>query len=87
MFELLFTPPDVARWLGVVADMDEVEASEPDVERGRALRRATWDAAHAAIDARPPVEADRVVINQAAAHPPPVPTPKSSGSAAVARAQ
>src|ERR1700716_2541310 len=83
VFELLHTPEDVSRWLGVIAELDGVEAIESDVRKGRDLRRAVWNAAHRAIDGGLPADRDRAVINRAAAHPTPVPILTGSGAATV----
>ncbi|HEX4700866.1 MAG TPA: ABATE domain-containing protein [Pseudonocardiaceae bacterium] len=79
-FELLHTPADVSRWLGVITELDDIEAFASDVVDGRGLRRAVWNAAHHAIDGRPPAEHDRAAINQAAARTPPVPLLTANGA-------
>jgi predicted RNA-binding Zn ribbon-like protein len=85
VFELLFTAADVSRWLGVIAELDGIVAAESDVQDARALRRAVWNAAHSAIAGQPLAEADRAVINRAAAHAPPVPLLEPSGARALHR--
>ena len=85
VFELLHTPQDVSRWLGVIADLDGIEADESSVRKGRALRRAIWHTAHRAINGSAPADRDRNVINAAAAAPPPVPMLARSGTATVRR--
>jgi predicted RNA-binding Zn ribbon-like protein len=85
VFELFRQPADVARWLGVITGLDAIQAAEPDVRDARALRRAVWNAAHAAIGGRPPAGPDLAVINRAAARPPPVPVLQASGATAVRR--
>ncbi len=85
VFELLHEARDVSRWLGVIADLDDIEAAHPDVERARALRRAIWNAAHDAIGGRLPAGPDRTVINRAAARRPPVPQLGESGGSGVVR--
>src|SRR5712691_1122983 len=84
-FEIVHAPADVVRWLGVIAEVDGIEAVAADVERCRDLRRAVWNAAHHAIGGRPPAGADRAVINRAAAEAPPVPVLADDGTAAVRR--
>src|SRR5580693_7039314 len=66
VFELVHEAADVSRWLGVIAGLDAIEAGEPDVDATRALRRAVWNAAHAAIGGRPPAGQDRTAITRAA---------------------
>lgn len=85
VFELLHEPADVSRWLGVITGLDGIEAAGPDVGEARSLRRAVWNAAHDALDGRPPSEPGRTVINRAAARVPPVPQLEASGAAAVHR--
>lgn len=85
VFELLFTAADVSRWLRVIAELEGIVAAESDVQGARALRRAVWNAAHSAIAGQPPAEADRAVINRAAAHAPPVPLLELSGARAFHR--
>jgi predicted RNA-binding Zn ribbon-like protein len=82
-FEILHTPADVSRWLGVIAELDGIEAVEPDIEACRELRRAVWHAAHSLIGGSSPGKVDRAVINRFAAGPPPVPVLTAAGSAAV----
>jgi predicted RNA-binding Zn ribbon-like protein len=84
-FELLHTATDVSRWLGVIAELDGIAAVDADVEDCRNLRRAVWNAAHRLIDGGSPAAADRAVINQAAAQPPPVPVLAASGAGTVRR--
>jgi predicted RNA-binding Zn ribbon-like protein len=85
VFELVHEAADVSRWLGVITGLDAIEAGEPDVDATRALRRAVWNAAHAAIGGRPPAGQDRTAINRAAARMPPIPLLEISGGSAVAR--
>ncbi|SRR6266566_1062174 len=85
VFELLHEAADVSRWLGVITGLDGIAAAGPDVGEARALRRAVWNAAHDAIEGRPPAGSDRTVINRAAARTPPVPLLEASGTAAVRR--
>jgi predicted RNA-binding Zn ribbon-like protein len=85
VFELLHTAPDVSRWLGVIADLDDIEADESSVHAGRALRRAIWHTAHRAIEGDPPADRDRKIINAAAAVPPPIPILGRSGRATTRR--
>jgi predicted RNA-binding Zn ribbon-like protein len=85
VFELIHEAADVARWLGVIADMDAIHADDSDVGNARALRRAVWNAAHDAIAGHAPARSDRTVINQAAARTPPVPMLTTSGTATVRR--
>ena len=85
VFELVHEPGDVSRWLGVITGLDAIEAAESDVHATRALRRAIWNAAHAAIGGRPPAGPDRTAINRAAARMPPVPLLEVSGGSAVGR--
>jgi predicted RNA-binding Zn ribbon-like protein len=81
VFELLHQPDDVAKWLGVIADVDGVHATRGDIEAVRALRGAVEGAARAAIDGRQASAADRAVINAAAAQPPMVPVLDDQGRA------
>jgi predicted RNA-binding Zn ribbon-like protein len=85
VFELIHETADVSRWLSVIADLDGIEAAAADVAQARALRRAVWNAAHAAIGGRPPSQPDRTVINRSAGWTPPVPLLEASGGAAVRR--
>jgi predicted RNA-binding Zn ribbon-like protein len=78
-FELVFTPADAARWLGVIADLDGVSAGPADVTALLALRRAIWGAACRAMAGQPPTAAQRAAINAAAAEPPPVPVLTAAG--------
>ncbi|MEP7024342.1 MAG: ABATE domain-containing protein [Actinomycetota bacterium] len=84
-FELLHTPADVSRWLGVITGLDGIKAAAPDVGATQALRRAVWNAAHAAILGGPPAAQHREIINQAAAGPPPVPALDEAGQRTVSR--
>lgn len=81
VFELFHTPQDVARWLGVIADLDHITATAADVEHARALRRAVWNTAQRAVAGKAVAAADRKVINTAAAVAPPVPFLSASGTA------
>jgi predicted RNA-binding Zn ribbon-like protein len=84
-FELLHTSEDLSRWLTVIVDLDDIEASDSDLEIGRELRRAIWNSAqHAAAGSSGP-QRDRNAINRAAAWPPPVPMLDTSGKSAVQR--
>jgi predicted RNA-binding Zn ribbon-like protein len=85
VFELFHTAADVARWLGVIAELDGVEATAADVKAGRDLRRAVWQAARSAMAGEPPAARDRAVINRAAAGPTPVPVLTAGGTAGVRR--
>jgi predicted RNA-binding Zn ribbon-like protein len=85
VFELLHEAADVSRWLGVITGLDGIAAAGPDVGEARTLRRAAWNAAHDAIEGRPPADSDRTVINRAAARTPPVPLLEASGTVAVRR--
>jgi predicted RNA-binding Zn ribbon-like protein len=85
VFELLHEDADVSRWLSVITGLDGIAAADPDVRPARSLRRAVWNAAHAAIAGHAPARADRMVINAAAAGTPPTPVLDSSGAAAVRR--
>ena len=80
-FEILFTPADISRWLAVIAELDDIHATEDDVIRARDLRRAVWNTAHRAIEGKPAADRDRAALNHAAAHPPPVPMLTNSGDA------
>jgi predicted RNA-binding Zn ribbon-like protein len=85
VFELLHTAEDVSHWLGVIAELDNIEADERSVQAGQALRRAIWNTAHQAINGNPPTNEDREVINTAAAQMPPTPTLGPAGKAEVHR--
>ena len=50
--ELMHEDADVSRWLSVITGLDGIAAADPDVRPARSLRRAVWNAAHAAIAAR-----------------------------------
>jgi predicted RNA-binding Zn ribbon-like protein len=82
VFELFHTPQDLSRWLGVIAELDDVQAVEADIQKGRNLRRAIWNTAHRAMAGRPAAGHDRAVLNRAAEHPPPVPALTASGRVA-----
>src|SRR2546423_2897992 len=73
VFEIIHTPADVSRWLGVIAELDDIRAADADVDACRDLRRAVWNAAHDVIGGRAVAGTDRAVINRAAAEAPPVP--------------
>lgn len=82
-FELLHAAGDVSRWLSVITGLDEIRATDKHLPAVRALRRAIWDTAHDAIAGLPPAPAGREVINQAAAHEPPIPQLGPGGRPAV----
>src|SRR2546429_1432341 len=85
VFEIIHTPADVSRWLGVIAELDDIRAADADVDACRDLRRAVWDAAHDVIGGRAVARTDRAVINRAAAEAPPVPVLADGGTAAMLR--
>lgn len=85
VFELFHQPGDVSRWLGVITGLEGIEAAAQDITAARALRRAVWNAAHAAVGGNPPGPADRAVINRAAARRPPIPVLEALGRVSVVR--
>lgn len=73
-WEIVHTPDDLARWLGVILSADGLTAGPADLAAMRPLRSAITDAARSLAadgDVRP---ADVATINAAAAAPPLVPS-------------
>ncbi len=85
VFELLHLPADVSTWLGVILQLDDIQARPADVDSARALRRAVWNGAHRVVTGRPPAGLDRAVINHAAATIPPVPVLEVDGGSQLRR--
>ncbi len=79
-FELLHDGASLARWLGVVLNLDGIKATGADLTRARELRRAIWGAAHALIAHEPVTGPQRRAINAAAAGEPVVPFLDSGGA-------
>jgi predicted RNA-binding Zn ribbon-like protein len=81
VWELLYEPDDLARFLGVIAEVDGIEVAEGDIEAVRTLRAAVTGAAMGAIEGRQPTSTERNVINATAARPPLVPALDDDGRA------
>ncbi len=84
-FEIIHTPADLARWLGVIVELDGIEPGPSDLVDGRTLRRAIWNAARQVIAGEPILANDRDVINEAAARTPPAPMLDESGRSGTRR--
>lgn len=83
VYEILHEPADVARWLGVIAEIDGIIAGAGDVEATVGLRRAVRAAADAATSGQPPPPAARATINRHAARPTVVPALSEGGPTVV----
>ncbi|SDS52819.1 Conserved protein containing a Zn-ribbon-like motif, possibly RNA-binding [Friedmanniella luteola] len=71
--EKLRSEQDLADWITESGVVDAAPQIRPgDLARARALREAMFRMVAALIDQRPQVPADRVLVNAAAAAPPPV---------------
>jgi predicted RNA-binding Zn ribbon-like protein len=72
--ELMRAPADLARWITAAGLLTTAPEPGPaDLAHALALREAIYRSASAAMRGRRPADADRTVINAAAAVPPPVP--------------
>jgi predicted RNA-binding Zn ribbon-like protein len=65
-FETLHDPADLVAWAKRVVRASDVTASSADLAHAKRVRSAIWAGADAVIDGRPPPEADRRVLNEAA---------------------
>ena len=79
-FELLRDGPSLADWLGVVLNLEGIDATDDDVAQARELRRAIWSAAHALIAHDPVTDEQRQAINDAATREPIVPFLHADGT-------
>jgi len=68
-FETIHDASDLCRWAASTLRA-EVTASSSDVARAKRLRAGIWRAVEAAVHGRPPAQADRRIINRAAASTP-----------------
>ena len=66
-FELLHDETSLTYWLGVVLNLDGIDATDDDIAQARELRRAIWGAAHAVIAHDQVTGRQRQAINDAAA--------------------
>jgi predicted RNA-binding Zn ribbon-like protein len=84
VWEILHQPADVARYLGVIADVDGIAVAGGDMAAVREFRRAVTGAAFGAVAGRSPTAGERAVINAAAARPPVVPVLDAGGGVSTA---
>jgi predicted RNA-binding Zn ribbon-like protein len=81
VWEILHTPADLARWLGVILSVDGLSAVPADLEAARPLRMAIAVGARSLAAGGPVSAADAAVLNAAASVPPLVPQLTPSGTA------
>jgi predicted RNA-binding Zn ribbon-like protein len=79
-FELLHDGTSLTYWLGVVLNLDGIDATDDDIAQARELRRAIWGAAHAVIAHDQVTGRQRQAINDAAAREPIVPLLDADGA-------
>jgi predicted RNA-binding Zn ribbon-like protein len=79
-FETLHDPTDLAAWATMVLGARQVTASSADLAQAKRVRSAIWGGADAVIDGRPPPEADRRVLNEAAKAMPVTPQLDADGN-------
>ncbi|WP_232827666.1 CGNR zinc finger domain-containing protein [Jiangella endophytica] len=79
-WEIVHTPADLARWLGVILSVDGLAAGPADLESMRPLRAAITDAARSLAVGGEVRAADVATINAAASAPPLVPRLGTVGS-------
>jgi predicted RNA-binding Zn ribbon-like protein len=84
VWEILHRPADVARYLGVIAEVDGIDVAVGDMAAVREFRRAVTGAAFGAVAGRPPTADECAVINLAAARPPLVPVLDAGGGVGTA---
>ncbi|RIQ21252.1 CGNR zinc finger domain-containing protein [Jiangella rhizosphaerae] len=72
-WEIVHTPDDLSRWLGVILSVDGLTAGPADLEAMRPLRAAITDAARSLSAGGSVRASDVATINAAAAVPPLVP--------------
>jgi predicted RNA-binding Zn ribbon-like protein len=84
-FELLHDGATISRWLGVVLDLDRIEAADEDLPAVRELRRGIWGAAHDIVAGREISARSRATINDVAAGPPLTPRLESGRELSIAR--
>jgi predicted RNA-binding Zn ribbon-like protein len=88
-FEIVHTPDDLGRLLGVILGSAALPAGEPDLAQMRRLRSAVTRIAYGLADGdtpvpvEPPRPDDTAVINSVAAAPPLVPALRPDGSRTV----
>lgn len=81
-FEVLYQPVDLIRWAGesrLPDGLDPVVTAD-EVRRARVLRDALHRLTAARVHDRPLSAADLTVVNEAAAHPPPIPRFTAEGA-------
>jgi predicted RNA-binding Zn ribbon-like protein len=84
VWEIIHGPEDLSRWLGVILDVDGIQAGPQDLPPLRALRAAITRAARGIAAERPLLPGDVATINSAAAASPLVPVLRPSLSSAYA---
>jgi predicted RNA-binding Zn ribbon-like protein len=74
-FETLHGPRDLGRWLEACElAVTGVPTSAADLAAAKRLRRAIWNGAEAIVEGGAPAAGDVAIINEAAVHPPLVPS-------------
>lgn len=80
VWEIMHSPPDVVRWLGVILEVDGLRARPADLSTLHALRAAITRMARGRAAGHDPEAADITVVNSIAARPPLVPQLNADGS-------
>jgi predicted RNA-binding Zn ribbon-like protein len=79
VWEIVHSPHDLERWLGVILDVDRVRARRADMHPAKHLRAAIWRSAQRIVAGEALARSDIAAINRAAQRPPLVPALRADG--------